>query len=142
MILDQRTLMSDAQVITATANSTNQLDFLPLGVMRNGQQLTRKSNIMQVPLLIQVVEAFNNLTSLALVLQTDDDESFGSPTEVMRMTVPLASLKLGTISAMEMIPRGPMERYFRLRYEVTGTAPSTGKITAGIPAAVDGAYRG
>lgn len=142
MILDNRTLLSDAQAIVATANSTNILDFLGLGVTRDGVQLTRKANFQKIPLLIQVVEAFNNLTSLELVLQTDNDEAFGSATEVMRMSIPLAQLTLGKIAPMEMIPRGPMERYFRLRYEVTGAAPTLGKITAGVPAAVDGAYRG
>ena len=142
MILDQRTLLSDQQVITATANSTNVIDLLPLGKMYDGTQLIRKNNIMNSPLLIQVTEAFNTLTSLAIVLQTDSDEAFGTPLEVIRLVVPLASLKAGYISAIEMLPRGPMERYFRLRYEVTGAAPTTGKITAGIVAAVDGAYRG
>lgn len=142
MILDQRLLLSDQQVITATANSTNVIDQLPLGKTYDGVQLIRRSNFMKIPLLIQVTEAFNNITSLAIVLQTDEDEAFGSPAEVIRLTVPLASLKAGYISALEMLPRGPMERYFRLRYEVTGAAPSTGKITAGVVAAVDGAYRG
>ena len=142
MILDQRTLLSDQQVITATVNSTNVIDLLPLGKTYDGVQLIRKNNIMHSPLLIQVTEAFNTLTSLAIVLQTDEDEAFGTPLEVIRLVVPLASLKAGYISALEMLPRGPMERYFRLRYEVTGTAPTTGKITAGIVAAVDGAYRG
>ena len=142
MILDQRTLLSDQQVITATANSTNVIDQLPLGTTYDGVILKRRTNVMHVPLLIQATESFNNLTSLAIVLQTSVDEAFTAPIEVMRSIVPLASLKVGYISQMEMLPRGPMERFFRLRYEVVGAAPTTGKITAGIVAAVDGAYRG
>ncbi|WP_407027116.1 phage major capsid protein, partial [Cronobacter sakazakii] len=34
-----------------------------------------------VPLLIQVVEGFNNLTSLTVAVQTDDNAAFSSPTE-------------------------------------------------------------
>ena len=138
MILDQRLLLSDQQVITATANSTNVIDQLPLGKTYDGVQLIRRSNFMKIPLLIQVTEAFNNLTSLAIVLQTDDDEAFGTASEVIRMTIPLASLIAGLIAPIDMVPRGPLKRYLRMRYEVTGTAPSTGKITSGIVAAVDG----
>lgn len=142
MILDNRTLLSDAQAIVATANSTNILDQLGLGVMRDGVQLTRKQNFAKIPLMCQVVEDFNNLTTLDFVLQTDEDEAFGSATEVMRVTVALAKLVAGYQLPMEYLPRGPLERYFRLRYEVTGAAPTLGKITSGIVAAVDGAYRG
>ncbi len=142
MILDNRTLLSDAQAITATENSDNVIDLGAMGVTRDGVTLTRKGNFSKIPLLIQITEAFNTLTSLDIVVQTDNDEAFGSATELMRMTLTLAQLTLGKIAPMEMVPRGPLDRYFRLRYEVTGSNPTLGKITAGIPAAVDGAYRG
>jgi hypothetical protein len=32
----------------------------------------------------------------------------------------------------EFIPRGTSERYMRLNYTVAGTAPTLGKITAGV----------
>ena len=35
---------------------------------------------------------------------------------------------------MSYVPRGTNERYMRLYYDVTGTAPTTGKITAGLVA--------
>ncbi len=51
------------------------------------------------------------------------------------MTIPLASLVLGYKSPVITLPM-KMERYIRLNYTVTGTAPTTGKVTAGITGGV------
>ena len=88
-----------------------------------------------IPLLIQVVEGFNNLTSLTVTVQTDDNSAFSSAADVLSMTIPLASLVLGYKSPVITLPM-KMERYIRLNYTVTGTAPTTGKVTAGITGGV------
>lgn len=143
MILDNRSLLSDQQAITATANSTNYYDLLAPGKTGDGIQLKRNMGKGQnIPLLLQVTEDFDNLTSLDFVFQTDEDSAFGTPKEVFRCTVLAADLKAGYILPIEKLPRNLKERYFRMRYEVTGVAPTTGKVTAGIVAAVDGAYVG
>lgn len=128
MIFDQQSILSDAQAITATAASTNVIDLGPIatGIVRDIGKGT------QTPLLIQVVESFNNLTSLTVALQTDDNEAFSSAKTVWSEVVVLASLTAGYVVIPEFIPRGTNERYMRLNYTVTGTAPTTGKITAGI----------
>ncbi len=128
MIFDQQSILSDAQAITATAASTNVIDLGPIatGIVRDIGKGT------QTPLLIQVVEAFNNLTSLTVALQVDDNEAFSSAKTVWSEVVVLASLTAGFVAIPEFIPRGTNERYMRLNYTVTGTAPTTGKITAGI----------
>lgn len=128
MIFDQQTLLSDQQAVTASAASTNVIDLGPIasGVARDigkGQP---------IPLRIQVTEAFNNLTSLAFALQVDDNEAFASPKTVWTTTVVLADLKAGKVIIPEYVARGTDERYMRLYYTVTGTAPGTGKITAGV----------
>lgn len=128
MIFDKQTLLSDAQAITATAASTNVID---LGPIRNGMVRDIGKGTL-IPLLIQVVEAFNNLTSLTIALQVDDADTFGSPKTVWSATVVLADLIAGKVVVPEFIPRGTNERYLRLNYTVTGTAPTTGKITAGV----------
>jgi hypothetical protein len=51
-------------------------------------------------------------------------------------TIALASLTVGAKFSIGAVPRGVL-RYLRLAYTVTGSAPSTGKVTAGV--AVDGA---
>lgn len=128
MIFDLQTLFSNAQAITATAGSTNTIDLGPIatGITRDIGKGT------EIPLLIQVVEAFNNLTSLTIALQTDDNTGFSSPKTVWSSTVALADLIAGAVVVPEYVQRGTNERYMRLNYTVTGTAPTTGKITAGV----------
>lgn len=128
MIFDQQSLLSDAQAITATAVSTNVIDLGPIraGVARD------IGKGKQIPLLVQVVETFNTLTSLTVALQVDDNEAFGSPKTVWSSVVALADLKAGKVIIPEYIPRGTDERYLRLNYTVTGTAPTLGKVTAGV----------
>ncbi|AHB70335.1 hypothetical protein P262_02769 [Cronobacter malonaticus] len=122
MLLDQQALFSAAQAITATAASTNVIDTGSAKDVGKGGD---------VPLLIQVVEGFNNLTSLTVAVQTDDNAAFSSPTDVISMVIPVASLVSGYKTPVITLPM-KMERYVRLNYTVTGTAPTTGKVTAGI----------
>ncbi len=126
MLLDQQALFSAAQAITATAASTNVIDT------GSNKDVGKYGDI---PLLIQVVEGFNNLTSLTVTVQTDDNSAFSSAADVLSMTSPLASLVLGYKSPVITLPM-KMERYIRLNYTVTGTAPTTGKVTAGITGGV------
>lgn len=128
MIFDNQSMLSDAQVIIATAVSTNSLDLGPIraGVVRD------IGKGKQIPLLVQVVETFNTLTSLTVALQVDDNEAFSSPKTVWSSVVLLADLKAGKVVIPEYIPRGTDERYARLSYTVTGTNPTLGKITAGV----------
>ncbi|EIY2246820.1 TPA: Bbp16 family capsid cement protein [Klebsiella pneumoniae] len=126
MLLDQQALFSAAQAITATAASTNVIDT------GSNKDVGKYGDI---PLLIQVVEGFNNLTSLTVTVQTDDNSAFSSASDVLSMTIPLASLVLGYKSPVITLPM-KMERYIRLNYTVTGTAPTTGKVTAGITGGV------
>ncbi|TIW56683.1 MAG: hypothetical protein E5V54_11225 [Mesorhizobium sp.] len=128
MIFDMQTLLSDAQAIVATAASANIIDLGPIanGIVRD------IGKGKPIPLRIQVVEAFNNLTSLTIALQTDDNSGFASPKTVWSQTYVLADLIAGKVIVPEYITRGTDERYMRLNYTVTGTAPTTGKITAGV----------
>lgn len=126
MLLDQQALFSAAQAITATAASTNVIDT------GSNKDVGKYGDI---PLLIQVVEGFKNLTSLTVTVQTDDNSAFSSAADVLSMTIPLASLVLGYKSPVITLPM-KMERYIRLNYTVTGTAPTTGKVTAGITGGV------
>lgn len=128
MIFDQQSLLSDAQAITATAASTNIIDLGPIagGVVRD------IGKGKPIPLRMQVVEAFNNLTSLGVALQVDDNSGFASPKTVWSATLVLADLGLGKVVIPEFITRGTDERYMRLNYTVTGAAPTLGKVTAGI----------
>lgn len=123
MLLDKQTEFSNAQAITATAVSENVID---LGVTKD------LGPGVPIPVNIQVVEAFNNLTSLAIALQVDDNAAMSTPKVVQTTTVALADLVVGKRIPPMYIPEGVDERYCTLNYTVTGTAPTTGKITAGV----------
>ena len=133
MILDNQALFSDAQAITATAASTNTVDFGPVSSSIKNLDFGKGD---KVALLVQVVEDFNNLTSLKIELELDSTETF-TPDRVHDLgTYALAKLKAGMQITRDDLPRGLDQRYSRLKYTVTGTAPTTGKITAGIVAGV------
>ncbi|HHM6439591.1 Bbp16 family capsid cement protein [Pseudomonas aeruginosa] len=126
MLFDKKLLMSNAQAITASAASTDVID------RGDTKDVGRAGDI---PLCIQVVEAFNTLTSLTIELQTDDNSGFGSPRSLFSVVVPLADLNVGYQTPVIVLPQ-KTERYLRLNYTVTGTAPTTGKVTAGVVAGV------
>lgn len=134
MLFDRNNMFSIDQAITATAASTDQIDLGATGrVVGGSANLVRDIGAGNpVPIRIQITEAFNNLTSLTIALQVDDNTSFSSATTVESVVVPLARLTLGaTVTELYYVPRGTNERYARLNYSVTGSAPTTGKITAG-----------
>lgn len=126
MLFDKKLLMSNAQAITASAASTDVID-------RGDQKDVGRA--ADIPLCILVVEAFNTLTSLTIEVQADDNSGFSSPRILFSVIVPLADLKLGYQTPVITLPQ-KTERYLRLNYTVTGTAPTTGKVTAGVVAGV------
>jgi hypothetical protein len=132
--MDLQSMFSDKQAITADAASTNVIDLgapeTPLFAKAPISQDVGKGRA--IPVHIQVVETFNNLTNVVVSLQVDNDVAFGSPKTVSSVTVLLADLKAGKRIPPFYIPEGVDERYVRLFYDITGTAPTTGKITAGL----------
>ena len=138
MILSSQLLLSDDQAITATALSTNQIDLGVAGTPFDAiAPLNRDiGKGYPVPVLIQVTEDFNNLTSLTVTIETDDDSAFGSPSVLITETIALADLVAGKYTNTIVLPTGIDERYLAVRYTVVGTAPSTGRITASITGGV------
>lgn len=131
MIFDQQTLLSDAQAITVTAVSTNVIDLGPIktGIVRD------IGKGKQIPLLVQVVEAFTaaGAATLTVSLQTDDNEAFSSAKTVWTSpALALADLVAGKVIIPEYIPRGTNERYMRLNYAVATGPMTAGKVTAGV----------
>ena len=135
MIFDLQTLLSNAQAITADAASTNIIDTGAPGTVY-GAAAALSRNIgkgKKIPLLIQVVETFNNLTSMEIKVECDNDVAFGSPKVVATTgAILLADLVAGKIASIDVVPRDTDERYFRIYYDITGTAPTLGKVTAGV----------
>lgn len=135
-IFDRTGLFSDRQAITATATSTNIVDLgatgTPYGSASPIQRDIGKGT--EVPLHCSVTETFNNLTSLAISIETDDNAAFSSATTVWTSPAyTLAQLATGAKYLLpDSLPVGTNERYVRLRYTVVGTAPTTGRIIAGV----------
>lgn len=131
MIFDKQTMFSDAQAITASAASTNAIDLGPQKIARDIGKGT------PIPLLIQVVEAFDSAAddeTLTVALQMDSTDTFTPDKTISLGTISNADLKkVGTRIPFQAIPDGVDMRYIRLYYTVAGTGNFTaGKITAGI----------
>lgn len=129
MLFDENLLFSDAQAIKADTASTK--SYKTFGDIGKG---------IPVPLHIQVVEDFDKLTSLTVKFQTAADEDFTTPVVLQEATLPLADLKEGKVFPINYIPTGCLD-YVRLYYDVTlpenGSAPTKGKITAGVVTALE-----
>jgi len=133
MLLDSQNCFSDKQAVTASAASENVVK------MSDGF-LNEVSFGQPIPLNIQVVEDFAELTSLKVGVQTSDTEDFESPeTLVESAAVALANLKAGYKFPIIFVPKGN-KGYMRLYYTVAGTG-TAGKITAGVAAAHDNSYQ-
>lgn len=130
MILDQQTLFSDAQAITASVNSSNVIDTLP------GGQNTKASigDGQDITLFAQVGQSFATLTSLNIQLVSADDAAL-SVNPIVHYdsgAVPVASLTAKARPVALDVPYGKYRRYVGLKYVVTGSAATAGTITAGL----------
>lgn len=121
MLLDAQNLFSDEQAITTgTIYSTNTVKF-------------GKNDVSFVPIIIQSVADFSDLTSLQVKIQTDDNAEFSSAVDLATATLLKADLTAGAKFPISYLPKGN-KGYMRLAYVVTGTTETTGKITAGVVA--------
>lgn len=139
MIFDRTELFSDRQPITGTTASTNVWDTGTTGTVYGAASPLRrdmgKGN--ELPLAIRVTESFNNLTNLTVGYQVADDAAFtqNATTVITGGPYTLAQLQSGAAHILpDEVPVSADRRYHRLYYTVTGTAPTTGRITAGITA--------
>ena len=135
MIFDATLQVSDRQPITADTASTNIIDLGGTGAAYGAAApLTRDiGKGLPVPLIVTVTETFNNLTSMNIAIQVDDNPAFASPRTAARSPeYTLADLAMGKQYLLpDSFPVGTNERYVRLFYDITGTAPTLGRITAG-----------
>tara|TARA_R100001198_G_C5242861_1_gene220600 strand:+ start:7828 stop:8271 length:444 start_codon:yes stop_codon:yes gene_type:complete len=141
--MDERSLLSDKQAITATDFSDSSLDLGQEGVIYDGTAITKRKGVAEhIPLYIGVNEDFDNLTSLNISVQqaaaVDGSGDLVAGEEVFAVEVLAADLLAGYICPIDKLPRKVTKRYLQFVYTVTGAAPTTGQISAGFVAAVDG----
>ena len=135
MILDNTNIFSDGQAITATANSTNVIDLGAAGTPQGASVAIARDVAVgnKIRLFCNVTQVFNNLTSLKIALVSDDNSSLSSPKEIASRTYLAAELAAtGQLKFPAAVMLGADERYLGLVFTVTGTAPTTGKISCGI----------
>lgn len=135
MIFSANQLFSDDQAVTATAVSTNIIDLGAPGTPYGGAAALNQDigKGVPIPILIQVTTAFNTLTSLTVTLENDSTSDLATaPIVLATEVILLADLIVGKQTFMHYMPNGITKRYLGVRYTVTGTNPTLGKITAGI----------
>lgn len=129
-MLDKEAILSDAQAITGDAVSTN--SYRIRGVSKDigtGKPFYVCFNIDQ---------SFTLLTSLTISLIKSANSDLSSATKIMtKPTVLLASLTAGARIEPIAIPSGIDAEYVGVDYDVVGTNPDAGKITAYITDAPD-----
>ena len=129
MITDAQLTFSDGQAITADAASTNQVD---LTTARN----LARSGAEDMRFIVVVTEAFNNLTSMTAAIRQSAASNMGSPDTILQgPAVTLASGGLAVGKKLLDVPwpdTDPVaaKQYLDVYYDITGTAPSTGKVSA------------
>ena len=116
MYLDSQLQFSDAQALTATADSTNVID---LGV----NQDIGKGEPMGVVITVGVAaDSTTGNETYQFQLETDDNAAMSSSTVIGDQTVAAASLTAGD---KVVIPLGHTnERYLQVLYTLGGTTPS------------------
>ena len=124
MYVDAQTLFSDAQAITATAVSTNIIDFGSARDIGIGQEL-------YVVVVVDVV--FTDVGSdstVAVTLETDDNEGFASATVVQTIGTFAALTAAGSRLVARLQPDAGWEQYVRANYTVANGNLTTGSLTA------------
>ena len=127
MILDASLVLSDAQVITATAASSNNIDQLAAGDAYVGNFLVIRVN---------AAFAAAGAATLTIALECDSDSAFGS----VRTLWQSSALAIATlIAGYEIKIRIPLrvERYLRVNYTVATGPFTAGSLDAFIVADVD-----
>jgi hypothetical protein len=119
MITDAFLTFGTAQAVTADAASTDYIDALTSG-LGDGETLR---------FVVHCVAAIDALTSMNIKLQSDDNASFSSASDDVVINVLLAGLAANTKVVDVAVPRG-LQRYIRAYYDVVGTGPAVGTLTA------------
>jgi hypothetical protein len=134
MIFSQQQLFSAAQLITATALSTNIIDLGVAATPFKGAAALHndKGKGTVVPILIQCVADFNTLTSLTVTIEVSPNADMSASTVLATEVILLAALVAGKQTFVQVLPTGADKRYLAVRYTVGGTDPTLGAMTAGV----------
>lgn len=124
MYIDSKLKVSSAQVVTASAASTDVIDLAKAGDL----------GVSGLKMMINVDEAAAaaGAATVQFSLQCDNDSAFGSPkTVILSDTIGKADLVAGKQIYLP-IPVGMDERYLRVYYTVATGPLTAGKFTAAV----------
>jgi hypothetical protein len=125
MIRDKFDTFSDRQAITAAAASTHVKDLRAVN-----RQLGIGENLNVI---VAVTTAFTDAGSdstLAVIVQSDDAEGFGSPTTRQTLFTIPALAAVGDLFVARLQPFQTPEQFIRLFYTPAGGDLSTGSVSA------------
>lgn len=137
MFIDNQTVLSDAQALTASAASTNILDLKAAGYLGAGEPLA---------VVIWVDVAADGTTgdeTYVAKLQSDDGEAFGSATDLPNktVTIPRTTAVAGSVYVIDLDPADITEQYLRVYYTLAGTTPTLTVTAAVMPRSFIGKWR-
>lgn len=116
MIIDSQNQLSDAQALTATADSTNYID---LGVDRD---IGRGEPMAAVIVVDVAADITTGNETYQFQIETDDNTSFSSSTIIADRTIAAASLTAGSVHVIPLALAN--ERYIQGVYTLGGTSPT------------------
>lgn len=116
MLTDYQATLSNAQALTATAASTNIYDAVDEYDISRGEPLG-----VMITIDTAADTASGNET-YEFAVETDDNDSFSSASELISKTVAGADLTVGAIVILPF--HTDLERYTRVNYTLGGTTPS------------------
>ena len=132
MILDKQLVFSDAQAVTASANSSNILDLSAIRDVGTGENL-----YLVVVCVVAMTDGSSNST-VAVTLASDDNESLSTPTTRMTIGTFAALSAAGTRFVARLQPEVlGIERYLGVVYTVANGDLTTGSFDAFICHDVD-----
>lgn len=125
MYLDAQNLYSDQQAVTVAAASTNYIDHRAARDLGTGKDIYL---VVQVD--GEAMDDAGSNSTLAVVLQTDDNTSFSSATNAQTIGTFSAVSASGTRLVAKLQPEKINERYSRVYYTPANGNLSSGKFTA------------
>ena len=141
MIMDDLQLtFADGQAVTATAISENVVQWSANGTVYGAAAaITRDiGDGTPVPLLVQVTETFATLTSLTITLESADNAGLSTNAVVHWSSgaIVAADLVAGKQVPIRFLPKDIEKEFLGLRFTVTGSNATAGKITAAVVAGI------
>lgn len=124
MYLDAQNLFSDAQAVTASAASTNLIDFGSARDIGVGREL-----YIVVVVDVAMTDAGSDST-VTVTLETDDNAAFSSATAVQTIGTFAATTAAGSRLVARLQPDAGWEQYVRAYYTVANGDLTTGSFTA------------